>query len=250
MSLFTDGTISTLDDLAAQDTAVLDVASSEGIDLARKLEVARDEIGVELDAMLSQATEWGAKGPDHRAVIVTTPLRIWHTLYTLELVYRDAFNSQLNERYRGKRDQYHTLAKQAAERLMQCGVGLAGSPLPQPGQPATTPTGGTLSEGLYSVATSWVNSAGEESCISPVAVAVSEAGRGFAVQPGPAPSNATGWNVFAGLSAETLEQQNVAPLALDEIWLQSTVPDGSGRRPGAGQEPTWLRPLPRILRRG
>ena len=33
MSLFTDSTISTMEDLAAHDSGILDVASTEGIDL-------------------------------------------------------------------------------------------------------------------------------------------------------------------------------------------------------------------------
>jgi hypothetical protein len=41
MALFTDAPISTLDQLAAQDTAVLDVASNEGIDASAKISLAQ-----------------------------------------------------------------------------------------------------------------------------------------------------------------------------------------------------------------
>ena len=42
-----------------------------------------------------------------RQVVVTPPLKLWHTFRTLEMVYGDAYNSQLNDRYAGKRDEFH-----------------------------------------------------------------------------------------------------------------------------------------------
>ena len=44
MALFTDGPVSSIDDLAAQDTQLLDVANAEGIDVTRKLGLAQDEL--------------------------------------------------------------------------------------------------------------------------------------------------------------------------------------------------------------
>ena len=55
MALFIDGPISTTEDLTAQDSQLLDVASTEGIDLWRKLVIAQEELGVELRALLSRA---------------------------------------------------------------------------------------------------------------------------------------------------------------------------------------------------
>ena len=40
-------------------------------------------------------------------VVVTPALKLWHTYRALEMVYGDAYNSQLNDRYAGKRDQFH-----------------------------------------------------------------------------------------------------------------------------------------------
>jgi len=250
MALFTDDNIITLDDLAAQDSAVLDLASSEGIDLARKLSIARDEVGVELDAMLDGSRFRDEWVPDHNAVVVTTPVRLWLTHYALELVYRDAFNTQLNERYRGKRDQFHQLARQAADRVMSAGVGIVSAPLPQPSQPLIEETPGSIPAGVYSITTTWVNRSGEESCAATAAVVQCNAGGGFSIRPRYVPPNASGWNVFVGLSAETVRQQNSSAIALGEEWLQTTAPSVAGRAPGTGQYPNYTKTLPRILRRG
>ena len=89
MALFTDAVISTLDQLAAQDTTVLDVASAEGIDATVKLSLAHDELGAQILAA-------GARSPFSPAsssiwwpgmiltssvqlgnIVVTPPLQMW-----------------------------------------------------------------------------------------------------------------------------------------------------------------------------
>ena len=182
--------------------------------------------------------------------MVTPPLKLWHTLYTLELIYRDVFNSQLNERYLGKRDQYQQLARQAEERLMQAGIGIALEPLPQPGPPSITAVTGSLAEGTYSVTTSWVGGSGDEGACAPATTVTVAAGTGLVVAPGPAPAAATGWNVYAGTAAENMRRQNGATLGTGTTWRQSAMPSSDGGAPGNGQTPSYLRPAPRILQRG
>src|ERR1043165_654432 len=120
MALFTDGSISTLDQLAEQDSAVLDVASTEGIDASAKLMLAQQELGVELTAAFSRCTpahtvssmSWPGMGSTVRGVLqlsntaITSPLRLWHTYRTLAMIYRDAYSNQLNDRYLGKWNAY------------------------------------------------------------------------------------------------------------------------------------------------
>ncbi len=50
---------------------------------------------------------------DPGRVVVTPPLKLWHMFLSLEMVYRDAYNSQLNDRYAGKRDEFHGMVKWA-----------------------------------------------------------------------------------------------------------------------------------------
>ena len=50
---------------------------------------------------------------DVKDVVVTEPLRQWHVHRTLALVYRDAYNNQLNNRYQGKWAEYETSRRRA-----------------------------------------------------------------------------------------------------------------------------------------
>jgi len=255
MALFTDGTISTLEDLTAQDAAVLDVASVEGIDVTRKIALARDELAMELTTLLTRTIAYDRAqlpgyAPSLSSVTVTPPLQVWHTLRTLELIYRDAFNNQLNDRYKGKRDQYRELAKWAAEKLMQTGVGIVADPVAQAAAPDLEASAGTLAEGTYYVTTAWVNASGGEGAGSaPAAIQLND-GSGFTVRPGSPPVNAAGWNVFVGTSPDGMVQQNTTGLDAGQTWVQSAAPLTEGRRPGSGQAPSYLKPTPRFLQRG
>ena len=56
--LFTDGIILGIDDLREHDNFVLDVASTEAIELNSKLSVAQREIGYELTSFLRTRMSW------------------------------------------------------------------------------------------------------------------------------------------------------------------------------------------------
>jgi hypothetical protein len=244
MALFTDGPIASIEDLHGYDTQLLDVANTEGIDVTRKLAQAQEEIGVELKALLARVCSPVQIGN----VVVTSPLRLWHVFRSLEMVYRDAFNSQLNDRYGGKRDEYHDLAKWAQERVIQSGLGMTGDPIPQASQPTVHTAAGSLADGTYYVAMAWVNAADEEGAASrPVKVTVS--GSSFDVQHGEAPANAKGWHVYVGSSPSAMLRQNVAVLGLEATWRQPDVL-ATGRQAGPGQIPGFVLAAPRVIQRG
>jgi hypothetical protein len=156
-----------MEDLTAHDSQLLDVASVEGIDVAQKLALAQDELALELDALLTRLSYvdqlfWLAPQPGLGSVVVTPALKLWHTFRSLEMVYSDAYNNQLNDRYAGKRDQFHVRAKWAYETLVAAGIGVASVPVPQAATPAVTaaaaPAPGTpLPVGTYYVTVAWVN---------------------------------------------------------------------------------------------
>jgi hypothetical protein len=131
MALFTDGNISTIDDLAAHDSGVMGIAAAEAIDLSRKLAMAQEEVGVELAALMPRLDFLGTQGRELSNVVVTSPLRLWHAFHTLEMVYRDAYNNQLNDRYKGKWEQYRELSGWAAGKLLETGIGISAEPLSQ-----------------------------------------------------------------------------------------------------------------------
>ena len=172
MALFTDGFASSMEDLTAQDSQLLDVASVEGIDVTQKLALAQEELALELDALLTRLSYvdqlfWLAPQPRLGSVVVTPALKLWHTFRSLEMVYSDAYNNQLNDRYAGKRDQFHVRVKWAYETLVAAGIGIASVPVPRAAVPAVTAAaapapGAPLPNGTYYVTVAWVNAAGED----------------------------------------------------------------------------------------
>ena len=259
MALFIDGPVSSVEDLAAQDSQLLDVASVEGIDVSQKLALAQDELTLEISALLTRVSYvdqlfWLAPQPDLGSVVVTPALKLWHTFRSLEMVYSDAYNSQLNDRYAGKRDQFHAKAQWAYETLVLAGLGVASVPVPRAATPAVTAAGapapGTpLPDGTYYVTVAWVNAAGEEGA-SAVPATIATTGSSLLVQPaGAPPKTAAGWNIYLGAGPDSMALQNGSPIAIGETWLQP-APLVAGRPPGTGQLPSYLKPVPRMIQRG
>ncbi len=254
MPLFTDGLVSSIDDLTAQDSQLLEVASTEGIDVSRKLALAQDDLGVELMVLLNRLRfadqESWLVSPLYLAKVVVTPtLKMWHTYRALEMVYRDAYHSQLNDRYSGKRDQFHDLAQWACEKLIQTGIGIADQPVAKAAPPQVTAAAGGLPDGTYYVSVAWVNARNEEGASAEPAV-IATSSSTLQVQPGDPPRNAIGWNVYIGNDSATMVLQNQAPIGPGERWLQPADLATAGRLAGTGQEPTYLKPIPRVIQRG
>ena len=246
MALFTDGPVSAIDELAEHDSQLLNVATVEGIDVTTKLKLAQEELALELDAMLERTGLERAR-LDH--VVVTPPLRLWHTYRSLEMVYGDAYNNQLNDRYANKRDQFHELARWAMDRLIRLGVGMAAIPVPKAATPEVTLTPGPLADGTYYVSMSWVNSTGEEGA-SADAMNVTTASSTFVVQPLRAPATAAGWNVYAGIDPDQLARQNSTVNPVGSTWVQPSVVATNGPTPTAGQAPSMLQRIARRISRG
>lgn len=254
MPLFTDGPISGIEDLTAQDSQLLTVASVEGIDTTQKIALAQEEVAIQLIGALrrfgyGEQLFWLPPQPKLDMVVVTPSLKLWHTARALELFYTDAYNSQLNDRYAGKRDQFHDLAQWAYGKLIEIGVGIAGRPIERAAMPTLNLFPGTLPDGLYYVTATWLNQAGEEGAPAMPAT-ISTTSSTFLVETGTAPAAAAGWNVYAGISPDTMYRQNGTPIALGQTWQQPGALIEFGSLPGKGQKPTYLQPLPRVLQRG
>ena len=244
MALFTDGPASTIEDLAAQDSQLLNIASAEGVDLTVKLGLEQEAIGLEVEELLQRGSSFRLS-----QVVVTPALRLWHTYRTLELVYRDAYHSQLNDRYAGKRDQFRELSKWAYDRLIQAGIGIAVRPVPRAATPRVSQTTGQLSDGLYYVTMAWMNEAGEcGACANPETITV--AGGGFQVEPQAPSRGVTGWNVYAGFGPDAMWQQNVDPIAPDAPWMQIGLWLSNEVLANGGQSANYFHAIPRVLQRG
>lgn len=264
MALFTDGSISTLDQLAEQDSAVLDVASTEGIDASAKLVLAQEELSVELTAAFSRCSPsrtvpslwWPGMGSTFQGVLqlsntaITPPLRLWHTYRSLAMIYREAYSNQLNDRYLGKWNAYKDLAKWATGMLFQIGIGVVSNPLSAAQSPDIYILTGNQPAATYFVQISWLNVMSEEGTPSAIVSLTAPDQNAIQVTPKGPPANATNWNVYAGTSIDSITMQNASPLDLAASWI--TPPAGlvSGAAPGTGQEPNYYYELPRYLQRG
>jgi hypothetical protein len=250
MALFTDNPAFGLEDLAAHESGILETAAAEGIDLEKKISLAVEEIGIELLATLRRVAGPGAAEVTPGSIVVTSPLRLWEIYHTLETAYRDAYHNQLNDRYKGKWQEYRELSRWAAGMLAQTGVGVASDPVPEAGAPVLTSQFGGLAAGRYFARMAWVNSSGEEGAAGALASIDLNAGRTFLAAPAPPPPNAAGWNLYAGLSPLDLFRQTDAPLAAGTAWLAPDQLRLTGARPGTGQPPSYLKPLARVSPRG
>lgn len=244
MALFTDGNITTIHDLTAHDSGLMNLAGVEGIDLTVKLALAQEELGVELAALMPADTRL-------ECVVVTPPLKLWHAFHTLELIYRDAYNNQLNDRYKGKWEQYRELAAWAAGKLLQTGVGITANPVPQAQTPqvGVMVAGAELERTVY-VSVAWVNAEGEQGAASAWERVLVPAGCMVTVKAVRPPAVAAGWHVYAGTNPAELSRQNTALLEIGSTWVQTGPLAEDGPLATNGQTPTFLRAMPTVLRRG
>ena len=246
--LLTDNPAIAVEDLADHETLILDTASAEGINLTIKIGLATDEVGLQLQ---SRFPELGLANIGLDNVVVTPALRLWLIFHTLEIVYRDAYHNQLNDRYKAKWQEYKDLSSFASGLLFRIGVGTAVNPIPQAANPQLSLVGGALAPAKYFVQIGWRNANSEEGRASEMRALDVPAGNTLRVTAVNPPANAISWNVYAGATPDNLFLQNPAPLDAAASWI---APDSglltSGPQPGTGQEPTFLSPGPRILLRG
>jgi hypothetical protein len=249
--LFTDGTIATVADLLAYESEIEQVAGISGLDLDVKLELAQTEIGVEL---LAAAASFRGPAPFGLAqVVVTDALRLWHTFHSLGIVYRDAYNRKLNDKYQLKWNEYRVLAKWAANLYFTLGVGLVAQPIAVPGKAAVSSvSGGSLDEATYFARVAWTDSQGRQGTPSPAVSLTVPAGELLcvSVRSLEKPACAAGWVLYAGLQSGDERQQVPEPLALDADWTMPASGLVAGAPAGEGQPPEFFRPVAHMLNRG
>jgi hypothetical protein len=241
MALLTDGNPNDPEALRVYETSILDVANVEMIDLDAKLGLATEEVSEDvIDILLDHTRSSDPQSSIRRTVgvsdVVASPqLKRWHALHTLETVYRDAFNNQLNDRYRAKWNEYHELARNARLHTIRFGIGLALNPIPKAKAPTFATVPGTGLATTYYVQVSWVSAAGQEGSPNDLTTFMTAAGSFPVVQAVSPPATGTGWNVYIGTSLTTATLQNSAPIP---IGLPFTLPGTgivTGRPPGNGQ---------------
>jgi len=251
MALLTDGNPNDTEALRVFETAILDVAHVEGIDLDAKLSLATEEISHDvLDVLLGRAVSGDRRRLGVSDVVVSAQMKRWQAVHTLAVVYRDAYNNQLNDRYRNKWMEYRELAREARERTLAFGIGLVASPIPRAGTPVVGMAVGALAGATYFVRASWVSASGGEGSAS-VATTFQTIDNSLltvaAVDP---PALAAGWNVYVGLTSSTLTLQNSAPLGIGANFTLAGSGLMAGASPGDGQAADMFVTGGHLLRRG
>jgi hypothetical protein len=185
MGLLVDGIKLQISDLTPYETSIAEVATTEGIDVTTKANIAALEIGLELQQFLIATHSAAIYSLAH--VVVTEGLRQWHTLRTLATIFRDAHHQQLNERHKQKWREYERLARYAKQLLLDSGVGLVYRPIPKAPTPALGQTAGNQPARTYYVKVSWVDADGREGAASESASFTAMDGTALTVAPATAP---------------------------------------------------------------
>jgi hypothetical protein len=265
MALFTDGLVSQVSDLIAYEANLPEVAAAEGIDLATKLQLALTEVGAQIEAAsqrpgnvyFARGAGWqtsGAEGNlarfDLSQVVVTPPLKLWHTFQTLAILYRDAYNRKLNDKYLPKWKEYKDLAQWANDLLFQTGIGVTGNPITRPEPPVLDWVASSAGAMAVFVRVTWVGANDVEGAASAEQAATVPANYSLRVTAGEAPAGVAGWNVYAGESSGEVYRQNTEALEVGAAWVMPESGLVGGVRVGEGQLPEVFRTVPRFLQRG
>ena len=255
MALLRDGNPNDTESLRVYETSILSGAHVEGIDLDAKLGLATEEISQQvLDVLLAHENGSGASTRRRvlgvSDVVTTPPLRRWQALHTLGIVYRDAYNNQLNDRYQSKWDEYRELAREAKEQALRYGIGLVAVPIPRALPPVFSLVPSLNTATTYYVRVNWVAASGSEGQASEVTTFVTAEGSLMVIGAGNVPSAVTGWNAFVGLTTASLMQQNAAPIPVGQVFTVPATGLISGRQPSDGQAPDFYVTGGRMLRRG
>jgi hypothetical protein len=246
MSLFVDGQPNRLEHLTEADGGVAMVAASEQIDLGAKMAQARKEIGQELAKFFAVYQADSGYGIEN--VVVTEGLALWHTMHSLTLAYRDAYYSQLNDRYKGRLKEFESQARQAREDYFAAGVGVTATPVHAGGKPLTALSSEGSAPGIWRMAISWVTNEGMEGDCGETVDAQAPEGSTIQVSAPEAPDGAARWNIYAGLLEGRLSKQNAEPLEPGQSWLIQAGIDGPA--PSGGQKPDEYLKRVRLLWRG
>lgn len=259
MALLTDYGILGLDQLELYEGNITNVTTTHGIDVESKIQVSIASVS---DQLLLRLLKAGLSDPQHlhrrmlgmTTVVVTPPLDRWLCMDVLASIFAEAYNVQLNDRFKGKWTQYLAQADVAQQLVWQYGVGIVFNPLPKPAIPLVSVFSGSLPTQEIVVSVAWTDSSGNEGSLSDGngLVVPDSSSIGVTTVEGAlnAPAGAAGWNIYVGQAGLDLTRQNNAPIPIGSSW---TLPESGilqGPMPQGGQTPDYFVIDPRRMPRG
>ena len=242
MALLTDGSPNTVETLKAIESSIAEVAKIELIDIDIKMDLALEEIS---ESLMVNLIQLGTQDPQYLSrrqigvstIVVTAPLRRWHALQSIAMIYRDAYHNQLNERYLAKWKYFISASADARRTLLQTGLGLVNAAVPEAPTPVIGVAVGQWPAGVYVVRIAWVDSLGQVG--SPGEAVTAELGPGSAptvTSPTP-PIGIAGWNVYIAPIGSVPTLQNGTPLGFAVPWVAPSAGPVTGLPVGTGQKP-------------
>jgi hypothetical protein len=246
MALFVDGPASTIEDLTDQDSALLEVAQTNGVNLGTKLRLAAREIRIDLDLTLILLTP----AVTANQVLVNRALRQWESMHALALVYRDVAFTQVVDRYEAKWQAYSKLASDARDNFLVGGLPIVNDPIHRAQAPLLSSTVGPQTGGVFYASVAWVNAAGQEGGASVASSITITDGNVMVVAAVAPPANAIGFRVYAGTILSALILQTSVAIAPGSTFQYVPGQVTTGAAPGQGQEPDAIRTVARTLLRG
>jgi hypothetical protein len=259
MSLLTDYEILGLDQLQLYEENITNLTTTQGIDIDSKIQLSVGSVG---DKILLRLLKAGLSDPQHlnrrvlglSTVVVTSPLERWLCMDVLANIFAEAYNTQLNDRFKGKWSQYLALADAAQQVSWQYGVGIVFNALPRPAVPLVGLLNGGLPSQELVVCVAWVDANGNEGALSDGNGLILPDSSTITVAPAEgsanAPVAAAGWNVYVAQAGLDVTRQNNAPIPVGAGWL---LPDSGvmqGPLPQDGQTPDYYVIDPRRMPRG
>lgn len=223
MALFTDADVVTLDDLLQYEASLVEIASTHGINVQTKINLALSSIADRVQLWLMKV---GASDPQWltrrvigvSTVVATPPIKKWICFDALSRFFAEAYNVQLNTRFQAKWQAYQQQASDSVNMVFNTGLGIVYSPLPEPAMPLVSVQTGTDPASSLFVQTAWVDTRGAEGALSPVNGVIvpdqSSISVGMAEGVSNAPLAAAGWNVYVSSTGTGMTRQNLAVLQL------------------------------------
>jgi hypothetical protein len=162
MALFTDGLVSGMEDLTAQDTQLIERGKRRGIDVTQKLALAQEELALEITTLLSgsrraEAGVLARRNPDRQRGGDAGAQTLAHVPNFRDGVRRCVLEP-IERPVRGETETSSTsVSGWAYERLLLMGSGSSGPDSAPQGTSGSQLRAASLPNGTYYVAMTWTN---------------------------------------------------------------------------------------------